>query len=473
MRIFRRIFHICVFILFILGIIVAALHLFTAQITALLPASVVSFLTTVNNFIAAYITFVYLGLIVIALYYFFRLIFKVYNKEMLDIYDPKTRVPKEEHEPIERVLYTKIEKAEFGLDPKPLVIDHDTPPPPLQKAEPSPIVAQPDVLATEPKPLDEVVKTKVMEPTAPVVEQAKLEIKPEPPLPVIVEEKLEVVPQQVEQPPQPASVIEPMVTPVVEVEVKEKQAPKKKSTPPKSLIGLNKVKTVDYELYSGLTIKVGANWIPVFEQEKAKPYFKDLMDFIQEEYANKKVYPAPQDIFKCFELTDLSNVRVIILGKIPYYRKDQADGLAFSTKMGSDLNPTTKIIIEEAVSDVGIPTVEHGSLQNWAKQGVLLMNTTFTAPSDKPASHGECGWLEFSHAIIEHIRSQNCPIVTLLWGEHGASYEDLLTCENTLVLKAPNPSPLSAANGFYGSKPFSKANEFLIAKGYQAIDWRL
>lgn len=429
-RITRRIFRACLLIVFILGIIVAALNLFSATIVSTLPANLAAFVNSINNLTTTYITYVFLGLIIIALYYFLRLIFKIYNREMLDIYDPKTRVPKQEHEQVEKVLYTKTEKAEFDLEPKSLVIDHDE-----KEIKDAPI--QGAVIAAK---------------------QAEV--------PVVKEAKQAEVPVQMAAPIVAPPIVEEKVKPVAPV-VEIKKAL------PKDLKGLHKFKTINFELYPGLVVKVGAGWKPVLEQEKDKPYYKELMNFIKSEYENKTVYPEKEDIFKCLELTDLSNVRAVIIGKIPYYRKDQADGLAFSTKLGSDINQTTEIIVQEAINDVGIPPVKHGSFVNWAQQGVLLINSVFTAPSDRPASHADWGWLEFSNALLEQVRRENNPVGVLLWGSHGAEYEEALTYENALVLKAPNPSPLSAANGFYDSKPFSKVNEFLIAKGYQAIDWKL
>ena len=238
-------------------------------------------------------------------------------------------------------------------------------------------------------------------------------------------------------------------------------------------IKLKPMPKVKVNVFDGLNVNVAGGWGQYIAQEQEKDYFKDLMTFVKSAYEKNNVYPTKENLFKCFEYTDITNAKVVILGKLPFYRKDQADGLAYSTKAGSAMNQTTKVIVQEAVNDVGIKNSENGSFVNWAKQGVLLLNSIMTAPTDKPASHQNCGWMQFTDGIIEALNNDDRPKVFILWGEHARERVNLITNPKHLVLEAPNPSPLSAANGFYGSKPFSKTNEFLTNNGYEPIDWEL
>lgn len=299
------------------------------------------------------------------------------------------------------------------------------------------------------------------------VEEVKEEVKVEQPVEVVEEVKVEQpVEEKVEE--KVEEVVEQPVEEVVEVveEVKEE---------PKVLIKLAEKEQKAFELWPGHTVAISEGWSDCLRIESGKKYFKELSAFIQGVYeSGKQCYPASSDILKAFELTDMENVRVVILGKIPFYRKDQADGLAFSTSKLQKPNQTTTVIINEAIADVGIKPVTHGSLENWAKQGVFLLNSTLTAPSDKPASHSERGWVTFTETVLQKLIKDKKPKVFVLWGEHARSYvEKIQKNPAHLIIEAPNPSPLSAANGFYGSKPFSKINEFLVEKGYEPINWEL
>ena len=247
----------------------------------------------------------------------------------------------------------------------------------------------------------------------------------------------------------------------------------RKAAKPAKLIKLKAGAKTKVKVWDGLDVNVTAGWVPYLEQEQEKQYYKDLMAFISKAYEANNVYPAKENLFKCFEYTDLSNAKVVILGKLPFYRKDQADGLAYSTKAGSAMNQTTKVIVQEAVNDVGIKNADKGSFVSWAKQGVLLLNSIMTAPTDKPASHSECGWIEFTDGILKTLNEDDRPKVFILWGEHAREKASLITNSKHMVIEAPNPSPLSAANGFYGSKPFSRTNEFLVNNGYEPVNWEL
>ena len=219
-------------------------------------------------------------------------------------------------------------------------------------------------------------------------------------------------------------------------------------------------------------VSLESSWRTVLAKLVEETRFKKLASKIDKAYKSKKVYPAREDIFKAFELTPFDEIKVIIIGKIPFYRQNQADGLAFSSKLGSEINQTSQIIINEAIKDVNIYRPDSASLVNWAKQGVLLLNSALTAPSDKPAGHLP-DWQWFSNKVIEQIIKNKEPKVFILWGEHGEKFVSKLQNSQHLVIKAPNPSPLSAANGFYGSKPFSKVNKFLEKNGYEKIDWNI
>jgi uracil-DNA glycosylase len=219
-------------------------------------------------------------------------------------------------------------------------------------------------------------------------------------------------------------------------------------------------------------VSLESSWQSVLAKIIDEPRFKKLASKLDKAYKNKKIYPAREDIFKALELTPFDEIKVVIIGKIPFYRQNQADGLAFSSKLGSEINQTSQIIINEAIKDVNIYRPDSGSLLNWAKQGVLLLNSALTAPSDKPAGHLP-DWQWFSNKIIDQIIKNKDPKVFILWGEHGEKFVSKLQNSKHLVIKAPNPSPLSAANGFYGSKPFSKVNKFLEKNGYEKIDWNI
>jgi uracil-DNA glycosylase len=219
-------------------------------------------------------------------------------------------------------------------------------------------------------------------------------------------------------------------------------------------------------------VSLESSWRSVLAKIVEEPRFKKLASKLDKAYKSKKVYPVREDIFKALELTPFDEIKVVIIGKIPFYRQNQADGLAFSSKLGSEINQTSQIIINEAIKDVNIYRPDSASLVNWAKQGVLLLNSALTAPSDKPAGHLP-DWQWFSNKIIDQIIKNREPKVFILWGEHGEKFISKLQNSQHLVIKAPNPSPLSAANGFYGSKPFSKVNKFLEKNGYEKIDWNI
>lgn len=231
-------------------------------------------------------------------------------------------------------------------------------------------------------------------------------------------------------------------------------------------------KLFNFNLFGKTKVTLGGSWKNVLAKEIESEKFKKLTKKLDKDYQKSKVYPAKEDIFKAFELTDFDDIKVVIIGKIPFYRQNQADGLAFSSKQGSGINQTTQIVINEAIKDVDILRPDHGSLEAWAKQGVFLINSSLTSSSAKPAAYLK-DWQGFTNKVIEAIIKSKNPKAFVLWGEHGSSFASKLKNTNHFVVKAPNPSPLSASNGFYGSQPFSKINKFLVENELGEIDWNL
>lgn len=201
-------------------------------------------------------------------------------------------------------------------------------------------------------------------------------------------------------------------------------------------------------------------WTDFFNIEKEKPYFKELMNFVDSEYKNKKINPKKEDIFKAFSYTKLEDVKVVILGQDPYPTNDYACGLAFSVKEDSKLPKSLVNIFKELTSDTGI-IKENGDLSSWAKNGVLLLNTILTCEENYPLSHKNKGWEILTDNIIKHLNTINRKIVFILWGSPAIKKAELLNNSNHLIIKTPHPSPLSAYRGFFGSKVFSRTCSYL------------
>lgn len=207
-----------------------------------------------------------------------------------------------------------------------------------------------------------------------------------------------------------------------------------------------------------------------------KPYISKINSFLEQESAAKKiVFPEPENIFRALELTPLSKVKVVIIGQDPYHGIGQANGLCFSVNKGVKLPPSLKNIYKELESDCGIPPVTHGCLSAWARQGVLLLNSILTVEMGKPASHRDKGWEELTDAIIQYLahKEGRPPLVFVLWGDYAQKKGHMIDESKHLIIRAPHPSPLSAHRGFFGSRPFSKINEFLVAHHQKPIDWHL
>ncbi|NLK99419.1 MAG: uracil-DNA glycosylase [Clostridiales bacterium] len=218
---------------------------------------------------------------------------------------------------------------------------------------------------------------------------------------------------------------------------------------------------------------ISNDWLEAIEGEFRKPYYRELYKFIEAEYKNHIIYPKAEDIFNAFHLTPLSEVKVVILGQDPYHNEGQAHGLCFSVNPGKELPPSLLNIYKELNEDMGYYIPNNGYLEKWAREGVLLLNTVLTVRAHQAFSHRGKGWENFTDAVIKAVNEQNRPIVFILWGKPAQSKKRMLTNKKHLILEAPHPSPLSAYRGFFGSKPFSKTNEFLVSQGLEPIDWQI
>lgn len=215
------------------------------------------------------------------------------------------------------------------------------------------------------------------------------------------------------------------------------------------------------------------DWLAELGTEFRKPYYKSLYEFVMTEYNTTQVFPPADDIFNAFHLTPLSQVKVVILGQDPYHNVGQAHGLCFSVKPEVDIPPSLVNIYKELQDDLGCYIPNNGYLVKWANQGVLLLNTVLTVRAHQANSHRGKGWEEFTDAAIQALNRQNRPIVFILWGRPAQTKKRMLNNPNHLILEAPHPSPLSAYNGFFGSKPFSQTNRFLQQNGEAPIDWQI
>ena len=208
-------------------------------------------------------------------------------------------------------------------------------------------------------------------------------------------------------------------------------------------------------------------------EEYQKDYFHELMNFVKEEYKTKTVYPKQTEVFNAFRYTDFDNVKVVILGQDPYHGPNQAEGLSFSVSNEVLKPPSLQNIFKELESDLQIPFPKHNSLKPWAKEGVLLLNAVLTVEEHNPTSHKNHGWETFTDDVIKIINEKQTSVVFILWGSYARAKKKLITNPIHHIIESPHPSPFSAYNGFFGSKPFSKTNEFLKSHNLKEIDWRV
>jgi len=223
-----------------------------------------------------------------------------------------------------------------------------------------------------------------------------------------------------------------------------------------------------------MDIKIETTWKRALSDEFSKPYFEHLVQFLkQEKLANKIIYPPGKQIFNAFEFTPIDKVKVVILGQDPYHGSNQANGLSFSVNRNIPLPPSLKNIYKELVDDCKLINPLHGDLSKWTNQGVMLLNATLTVEANKAGSHQKKGWETFTDAVIKKVSEHQAHCVFILWGAYAKSKQTLIDTNKHLVLTSVHPSPLSAYQGFFGSKPFSKTNDWLLSKGIHPIDWQI
>ncbi len=220
-------------------------------------------------------------------------------------------------------------------------------------------------------------------------------------------------------------------------------------------------------------MKVCKDWSALLTNETSKDYYKNLSDYINSEYANKTVFPPKEDIFKALQLTSYKDTKVVILGQDPYQTPGYAMGLSFSVNVGVQIPKSLQNIYKELRDDLGCTIPSHGDLTHWAKQGVLLLNTSLTVVSGQSNSHQGKGWEIFTDKIISLVNEKTQPVVFILWGANARKKKYLITNKQHLIIESAHPSPLSAYNGFFGSRPFSKTNKFLEDNGEKPIDWQI
>lgn len=220
-----------------------------------------------------------------------------------------------------------------------------------------------------------------------------------------------------------------------------------------------------------MNVNIAPSWKQHLEQEFQQPYFQQLAQFIKAAYRQGPVYPPAKAIFRAFDLCSFEDTKVVILGQDPYHGPGQAHGLCFSVNEGVPMPPSLVNIFQEVHSDVGVPMPQHGSLERWAQQGVLLLNATLTVQARKPGSHQKKGWETFTDAVIQAVAQEKEHVVFILWGAYAQKKADLVDATRHLILKSPHPSPYSADRGFFGNKHFSQTNQYLIQHGRKEIAW--
>ena len=218
---------------------------------------------------------------------------------------------------------------------------------------------------------------------------------------------------------------------------------------------------------------IGNSWDKVLKEMFDSKEYQAFFQKIENEYQNKIIYPKKENIYNALKLTPYENVKVVIVGQDPYHGENEAHGLSFSVQKGIKLPPSLKNIYKEILNDLNIVEPNCGDLTSWAKEGVLLLNSVLTVEKDKPASHAKIGWNKYTDYIIQKINEKEKPVVFILWGNFAKTKRELITNPKHLVITSAHPSPFSARNGFFGSKPFSKTNEYLKENNIKPINWQL
>lgn len=220
-------------------------------------------------------------------------------------------------------------------------------------------------------------------------------------------------------------------------------------------------------------VYLGNDWDEILADEFEKPYYKQLRQFLKQEYSTHRIYPHMNDIFNALKASSFEKTRVVIIGQDPYHGAGQAHGMCFSVKKGVEPPPSLKNIFKELSSDVNFNIPSHGELTKWAQQGVLLLNTVLTVREGSPNSHKGMGWESFTDRVISELNKKNTPIVFLLWGANAKNKAKIIDNPLHKKLETVHPSPLSAYGGFFGCKHFSKCNEILVSSGQEPIDWQI
>jgi uracil-DNA glycosylase len=220
-----------------------------------------------------------------------------------------------------------------------------------------------------------------------------------------------------------------------------------------------------------MDVKIAVSWKDRLQEEFTTPYFESLISFVRSEYKANTVYPPGKDIFRAFDACSFDQVKVVIIGQDPYHGPGQANGLCFSVQKGMKMPPSLMNIFKEIHKDLGKPVPADGDLGRWAEQGVLLLNATLTVRASTPGSHQNKGWEEFTDRVIRVISDEKESVVFLLWGAYAQKKGEIIDRQKHLVLMSAHPSPFSADRGFFGSRHFSKANDYLRSKGLKEIDW--
>ena len=220
-------------------------------------------------------------------------------------------------------------------------------------------------------------------------------------------------------------------------------------------------------------VHIGNSWDSILAEEFRSDWYMQLREFLKYEYSHYRIYPDMYDIFNALKYTDYHDVKAVIVGQDPYHGAGQAHGLCFSVKKGIELPPSLKNIFAELNADLGVPIPQSGELTKWAKEGVLLLNTALTVREGQANSHRGKGWEKLTDAIISKLNERDKPMVFILWGGNARAKKSLINSRKHLILESAHPSPLSAYNGFFGNRHFSRTNQFLIQNGIEPINWNL
>nr|MBE6192170.1 uracil-DNA glycosylase [Rikenellaceae bacterium] len=220
-----------------------------------------------------------------------------------------------------------------------------------------------------------------------------------------------------------------------------------------------------------MEVKIASDWKALLQDEFEKPYFEELIRFVKEEYATRRIYPRGSNIFRAFDKCPVDKLKVVIIGQDPYHGPGQAHGLCFSVADGVPHPPSLQNIFKEVAADIGTPIPASGNLDRWAEQGVLLLNAVLTVREHEAASHAGRGWEQFTDAVVRAINERKQGVVYLLWGSYAQKKGSIADPARNCILKAVHPSPLSVYRGFFGCRHFSRANEYLVAQGQTPIQW--